>query len=302
MNNFYIYYLRRPDKEDPLEPEKGQPFYVGKGSNGRANSHRKEAEKLRNKPGRKIIKVTIIHKLWKYGLDFEETIEFENLNEQEAFEIELEAIQVYGRIDTKTGCLANMTNGGEGGSGLFITEETKKKISKSLTGKIRSIEHRRNLSKANTGHKTSEETKRKLSEAGKGKSHTEETKKRLSKILTGHKISEETKAKISKANSGKTPSEETRRKISEKNKGKSFGGPKSGKDHFFFGKHHTEETKKKISIANSGRKVIFTMEHRKRLSLANKNRPIEQEILRREKISHTKKLYWQEWRNKQEGK
>lgn len=31
MNNFYVYYI--------LDPETGQPFYVGKGSGNRANSH-----------------------------------------------------------------------------------------------------------------------------------------------------------------------------------------------------------------------------------------------------------------------
>ena len=41
---FYIYFLRRPDKEDSLEPGRACPFYVGKGSNGRVNEHLKEAK------------------------------------------------------------------------------------------------------------------------------------------------------------------------------------------------------------------------------------------------------------------
>jgi len=32
---FYVYYLRRPDREDPLEPGRACPFYIGKGCNCR---------------------------------------------------------------------------------------------------------------------------------------------------------------------------------------------------------------------------------------------------------------------------
>lgn len=55
--DFYIYFLRRPDKIDPIEPWNNQPFYVGKGSNGRYLEHRKEADYLLNKPGRKTCKI-----------------------------------------------------------------------------------------------------------------------------------------------------------------------------------------------------------------------------------------------------
>jgi hypothetical protein len=113
---FYLYYLRRVDKEDPKEPENWCPFYVGKGSNGRLYEHRKEAKKLLTNPNGKNtnpIRNNIIHKLWNQEIDYIEEIAFDNLTEQEAFEIEIEAIAAYGRIDLGTGCLANVTPGGD---------------------------------------------------------------------------------------------------------------------------------------------------------------------------------------------
>lgn len=128
MRIFYLYYLRRPDKIDPLDPSRGQPFYAGKGSNCRIKGHRKEAEKLLHKPGRKQYKISIIHSLWKQGLDFEEDIYLDDLSEEDAFALEMAAIEQYGRKDNGTGILANLTDGGEGKFGYHISDETKLKM------------------------------------------------------------------------------------------------------------------------------------------------------------------------------
>ena len=129
-NIFYVYYLRRPDKVDPEDLTLSQPFYVGKGSNGRIGDHRWEAKYLLNKPGRKIHKINIIHKLWRLELDFAEDIILDNLSEQDALDIEKAAIELYGRINNGTGCLANLTDGGDGVSGLIHSEETRKILSR----------------------------------------------------------------------------------------------------------------------------------------------------------------------------
>ena len=98
-------------------------------------------------------------------------------------------------------------------TGKILPEETKRKISLALTGRITSEVHRRNLSKALLGNTNSrgkvlsEEHRRKLSEAKKGK--------------PGHKPSEETRRKLSlslignKRSLGRVLSEETRRKMSD---------------------------------------------------------------------------------------
>ena len=59
--------------------------------------------------------------------------------EEKAFDLEIKGIAKYGRMDLDEGYLLNKTDGGEGTSGHFQTEETKLKIGASV--------------KANHGHK-----------------------------------------------------------------------------------------------------------------------------------------------------
>ena len=98
----YVYYLRRPDKKDPFEPEKGLPFYVGRGTNGRYLSHRSEAKKETNDPSPK---VKIIRELWAIGLDFTEDVVIDGLTNEEAKEWESQAIETYGY---EYNCLVNI--------------------------------------------------------------------------------------------------------------------------------------------------------------------------------------------------
>jgi len=226
LTRFYIYYLRRPDKEDPEDSNLACPFYVGKGQNHRYECHRKEAQQLLHKSGRKIYKIAIIHALWKSGLDFTEEIFLDNLSEQDAFDIERAAIELYGRHDNGTGILANMTNGGEGSGGHICSDEFKQKLRQLYKNRIFSEDHRKNLSKARKGRIS----------WNKGVKHTPKTIEKIRQGKLGNK----------NPNYNKAPSEEARRKNSEAHKGE--------KNHFY-GKQHTEEAKKKIKESWVRRKL-----------------------------------------------
>lgn len=172
LKQYYIYTHTRVGDE--------HPFYVGKGFGNRAYSTQSRSQFWKNvaKDG--------------YRIEFE----FENLSEEDAFQMEKDMIKMYGRRDLGTGCLVNLTGGGEGSSGWVHSEESRKKISK--------------VKKGNTymkGKTLSEETKSKMSKAKKGN---------LSK--TGMKTSEETKRKISEAQKGKIFSDKHKQKMSEKAK------------------------------------------------------------------------------------
>ena len=65
--------------------------------------------------------------------------------------------------------LYNLTDGGEGVSGLKHSEETRRRISESQTGKTLSEEHRRNVGKSMIGRPVSDETRRRISDAKRGK-------------------------------------------------------------------------------------------------------------------------------------
>lgn len=65
---------------------------------------------------------------------------------EDACELESLLISEYGRLDLSTGCLVNMTDGGEGSINLIRTKEHRMKIGLGNKGKIVSKESRKNMS------------------------------------------------------------------------------------------------------------------------------------------------------------
>ena len=108
-----------------------------------------------------------------------------------------------------------------------LSEETRNKISNTLTGRIEPKETRKKKSLSKLGEKNSfygkkhsEETKNKISESkkgieswNKGIAMSEESKKKLSESKKGKKTSEETKKKLSDLKKGKPKSPETKEKM-----------------------------------------------------------------------------------------
>jgi hypothetical protein len=108
MNDFYVYeYIRHQDGDYPA----GTVAYVGKGRKRRINSP--WAHRYFPTPEfRRIVK--------------------SGISESEAVELERALIKKYGRKNTGTGCLVNLTDGGDGLSGYVATDETRALISKRI--------------------------------------------------------------------------------------------------------------------------------------------------------------------------
>jgi len=190
-----------------------KPFYVGIGNYGRWNQHKRDAiNELpsvgnKGKKGRirKILNENMDYTVWKIG-----PISKNNTILQEKIFIEL-----MGRIDLGTGCLFNLTDGGEYFDGFVITDEYRKKISLACSGKKNgfygkhhSKETKKILSTFRIGSITTQDTKNKISNSLKGKTHTDETKKKISNSHLGKKkrpMKEETKNKISNTLKGRSP-------------------------------------------------------------------------------------------------
>jgi hypothetical protein len=205
---------------------------VGKGSNGRIKDHRNEAKRITYNDRTKSIKINIIHKLFRMGLDYEVDIVLSNLTEEEAFGKEKAFIQSYGRINNKTGVLSNLTDGGDGPAGMIVSRETLAKLSESHKGQCRkhSEETKRKISvghkgkklskeqielirKNSTGRFCSEETRAKL--RAKRFNHTDEAKRKISAAHKGRKLTEAQRAHISEIQRGRKASEETKQKMRE---------------------------------------------------------------------------------------
>lgn len=92
QNEYYVYlYLRENDTDNF---PKGTPRYIGKGKGKRA-----------------WIKTRPIYQ--QTPLNDDNIIIIPNLTEEQAFQMEIDLIKHHGRKDLNTGCLYNLTNGGE---------------------------------------------------------------------------------------------------------------------------------------------------------------------------------------------
>jgi hypothetical protein len=123
---FYTYLWLRED---------GTPYYVGKGKGNRGFTSKGHG----------------VHR----PISKDHIVLHPVESESEAFETEIALIWYYGRKDNGTGCLRNLTDGGEGTSGK--PKESRERISKALKG-----------NKHGLGHKHTAEVRAVISEARKG--------------------------------------------------------------------------------------------------------------------------------------
>jgi hypothetical protein len=182
---FYLYIYLDPNKKGNFKYNdlkfKNEPFYVGKGKNLRKFFHLWESTK-EDINGLNKHKIHRIRKIKESG---EEVIVKEILvsdNEQYILDKEKEYIIKIGRRDLGTGPLTNLTDGGDGVSGLRHSEDSKEKMSLGNKGKKypKSDEHRKKLSLAGMGHEVSEETRKKISNTKKEKNKDPIIRKRMS--------------------------------------------------------------------------------------------------------------------------
>lgn len=162
MNDFYVYAWIRPDT--------GDVFYIGKGR-GRRDTKKKN-------PNNRMF-LNIVDKLRRGGVEPRIERIHSGLTEAEALHLEMVEIAERGRRDKGTGTLANMTDGGEGVSGMVHSAEARSRIGAAAAG------HKYAL-----GHKHSEITKSKISESSAGRRHSDEARAKLSAARSGMKLSD----------------------------------------------------------------------------------------------------------------
>jgi hypothetical protein len=149
-----------------------------------------------------------------------------------------------------------------------------------------SEEHKRKIGESNSGKVRTDEVKAKMSEINKGKIVSEETKEKLSKIakekgfglwMIGRKLSEEAKRKGSESRMGHITTEETKRKISEANSGEKNG---------MYGKTHSDEYKEKLrENAHNLRKNAHTPEANEKNRQKHLGKKLSEETKRKMRIA-----------------
>jgi hypothetical protein len=225
INKYYVYSLLDPRKNN-------QPFYIGKGSGKRAQTHLFETEENTDNI-RKFLK---IKKIRASGL--EPVIEYiaSNLEEDKAYDLEAKLIRQYGRAKIDVGgiltniCIDNRPPNMKGVPGQSPNEQTRQKISISLKNKT-------------TNER--QEIQRKLTEtlSQRTEQEKEEIQRKLTETLSQRteQEKEETRQKIRIALTGRVngpPSDETRQKI---------GDAQRGEKNHRYGEHWSEEEKQQRS-------------------------------------------------------
>ena len=160
MTTFYIY--------EHIRKDTGVVFYVGKGHGKRHCS----------KQNRNKYWVNVVAKAG----GFDSRIIYTNSSEELILLAEVEKINQLRMLGLE---LVNLTDGGEGITGLKHSEKSKKLISEKLKGRTLSEEHKRKMSVSHTGKSFSEEHKRKMSEVQKGRTFSEEHRKKISEAKKG---------------------------------------------------------------------------------------------------------------------
>lgn len=112
----YVYRHRRLDTNEV--------FYVGFSEGNKENYQRAKTKFGRNPHWTRIVKI--------HGFNWE--IIADNLSVDEAQELEIFVISLYGRLDKKEGLLVNMADGGEGNLGYMPSEKVRKEHSERMRG------------------------------------------------------------------------------------------------------------------------------------------------------------------------
>ena len=140
-----------------------EPIYIGKGKGDRSHKHRNKTDIKTPKDKSRII---ILH---------------DKLSEVYAFILERYYIRWFGRKDNGTGILRNRTDGGDGTSGVIVSQETRKKLRVVGKGRIFSDETRKKLSIASKGKPKSPEHTEKNRIVNLGRKQSEESIKKKTK-------------------------------------------------------------------------------------------------------------------------
>jgi hypothetical protein len=179
---FYVYEHWRLDRDEC--------FYVGKGKGGRAY-------KMRD---RNRFHSAVVQKVQRDGFGIEVKIVASGLTETEAFTLEKERIAFWRSSGAD---LANSTNGGDGVSGLKMSEEARLKMRNAKLGK----------------KQTREQIEKRIAPL-RGRKQPPDAIRKMSKARIGRPLSKAHKDAISKSHKGKIVSDEARKSLSLANKGK----------------------------------------------------------------------------------
>jgi hypothetical protein len=231
---YYAYVHARPTTVDA-----SGVFYVGKGELSRC----RQVKRTHN-----IFHTRIVN---KYGADNILAGRILCSSEQAAFELEMGLIKCFRRMGVN---LCNMTEGGDGISGLKHSDEAKKKISEASKKLWEAPEHRQHMKEKMTGRTRTEESKKRMSERSKNDPSVVAWATLIGKANKGKPKSVEARQKMSGGHKSSPLSAAHIRRVAEINRGRPLSASHKAKISLFHtGRIVSDESKVRISEAQKAR-------------------------------------------------
>jgi hypothetical protein len=182
---FYVYIYFDPRKKGKFTYEdlifEFEPFYVGKGSNGRMYEHLCQTGRC--------YKVNKINSIRRNGLEPIIVKYKESMNEQDAYDLECQLVKKIGRRNLKEGPLANLKDGGKDGRRLKMPETAKQILREKAIKSWGSMTDEKLQQQIERWQETMMQRfgVRNVAWGFKGKKHSHDTKKKMSEKATERK-------------------------------------------------------------------------------------------------------------------
>ena len=178
---FYTYLLLDPRKPgrytyDNFITFLYEPFYVGKATGKRYSAHLSESRLSKSRTP----KLNKIRKLLSLTLLPLEIRVLGNTTEELAFDFEKVLISLIGRTDINNGPLTNLTDGGEGQSGIIFSQEWRNNKSQEMKNKFSSPIERKRMSEQTTAYFSKQENRDSLSLTQKKRFESAEERLKIS--------------------------------------------------------------------------------------------------------------------------
>jgi hypothetical protein len=193
-NIFYVYVFFRMD---------GSPCYVGKGHGDRWFGHEScpvHANTAFN---------ALLRDAKSKGLKLPKIKIAQGLSQADAFAVEIAFISALGRKSLGTGCLTNLTDGGEGESGKVFSPASREKMRQAKLGRTLTPEHKAAISRSSGGRVWSLESREKNAASQRLREKWTLTEEQLlarksgaNPGHTGHRHTEAVKQKLSAERKG----------------------------------------------------------------------------------------------------
>lgn len=169
-------------------------YYIGSSKDILGRRWKQHQRELNNRTHHNAHLINAWH---KYGKDAFEIVVIEEVPIDKLYEVEQKYLDICAVTPSEAYNLNYAPDGGR------PSEESIRKISQKLKGRVFTEEHKQRIGQAMVGRPYSDETRAKIGRYAATRTHSEETRRKIGKASLGHRLSDASKLKMSLAGIGR---------------------------------------------------------------------------------------------------